>query len=142
MIGVDDFFVGIGDINGSFLPPTTPSPIASSSLSPAPTSPSSSASSPPPATPPETGLIAQAKLLDHVSEERPLAKMQEELEKAEDADAVGEDVSTNEAESLEKSEEGKKSTTPPGSSVRPRKPLLKAFDEELDRVAKVSAGSG
>jgi len=149
-VGVDDFFVGIGDINGSFLPPTSPNPTSSPSSSPTAAasststeSPSSASSSPTPITLPElSGLIAQAKLLDQVSEERPLAKMQEELEKkgdAEEAVAVaiainGVDVGKEDT----KSKEEMRSTTPPDSPTKARKPLLNGCDEELDRVADVS----
>ena len=135
--GVDDFFVGIGDINGSFLPPTSPNTLATNPNGSSP-SPSADAASPTDSlTQPETSsLIARVKLLDEVSEARPLAKLQEELEKKDDAEFA---VATEGTETLAdgaKREEAK-STTPPGSPTTPRKPLLNAFDDELIRVAGV-----
>ncbi len=135
----DDFFVGIGDINGSFLPPTPPNPISSASPAPAQSassseSPSSAPSSPPPETPPESSsLIAQAKLLDEVSKARPLARLQEELEKKEDVEDI---VEAAKMTSNGQEAEEKKSSTPPGSPTKPRKPLLNVLDDELDRVAR------
>ncbi|WWD19477.1 hypothetical protein CI109_103937 [Kwoniella shandongensis] len=164
-----DFFIGIGDINSAFLPKqkSTPGPspaAASPSVSPlsdSPASPSSSsaASSPPPATPEdeslftEEELLLKAKMLDEVSEARPLAKLQEELEKEEEMDepnsvkdapstTTGGDESskaTNDAEaSTPKSKD--KLTAPsaqPDSPVKPRKPLLNPNDYELLRVSDI-----
>lgn len=154
----DDFFVGIGDINSSFLPPSTnkPIPIAPNS-EPDADSPDSSSSvdSPLPATPDETSsdeaLIRQAKLLDDLSEARPLAKKQKELEMNSDpgsaphsdlttttASGKGQDVQPDAADA------GPTSSPPVGQALpeRPRKPLLQASDYELDRIAKVSGRNG
>jgi RNA polymerase II subunit A-like phosphatase len=88
----------------------------------------------------------QAKLMDDVSEARPLAKLQEELEKDDDrpgvADAGKEDVlpeKEKEAVSSGQADEevatSSRSTTPP---PRHRKQLLNDDDRELDRVSLVS----
>ncbi|WVF73129.1 hypothetical protein IAT40_007948 [Kwoniella sp. CBS 6097] len=148
-----DFFIGIGDINSAFLPknnkaPPAPSSTATASSAPSPTvpvaspsSPASAESTPPPTTHSdepsvEDELLLKAKLLDEVSESRPLAKMQEALEV--DADQVSE-VSTPRAK--ENGQDGKvqpaKSPTPPDSPPRPRKPLLNPHDYELLRVAEI-----
>jgi RNA polymerase II subunit A-like phosphatase len=83
-----DFFVGIGDINGAFLPP--PSTALGSPT--APGTPSSAASSPAPTTPAdipsqEEGLLLQSKLLDELAEKRPLAKLEEESDREDDEEA-------------------------------------------------------
>ncbi|KAL1412134.1 CTD phosphatase Fcp1 [Vanrija albida] len=147
-----DFFVGIGDINGAFLPPTQPSitPIPSSK---APASPSSTvASSPPPETPPEIpsteeGLLAQSKILDDLAKERPLAKLEEEGEKAEseaggDAseDAVSGDVKPEDSTEApaEPSSEPSAAPTPPNRThLHHRKALFNNNDYELGRIEKI-----
>jgi hypothetical protein len=105
----------------------------------------------------EGELIARSKLLDEVSEARPLARMQEELEhvvvKGEDevtdvreavregivVEAHPEDSLAQGLNLLEQEKDvGAKSSTPPGSPLARRKPLLNAHDDELDRVARVS----
>ncbi|WRT70407.1 uncharacterized protein IL334_007405 [Kwoniella shivajii] len=162
-----DFFVGIGDINSSFLPKNKstppPSPTAGSSQAPSPstTSSSSTESTPPPATPEgdvpsvEDGLLLKAKLLDDLSESRPLAKMQEQLEHDTDltdgskGSAKEENGSTDETikeTSTElnyamREENGPQShvsiptqsTTPP----KQRKPILNPNDYELIRVSNI-----
>ncbi|WVQ72959.1 hypothetical protein IAR50_002521 [Cryptococcus sp. DSM 104548] len=154
-----DFFLGIGDINSSFLPANKSTPPPSSAAkssstpaapSPSPSSPSlttgpSAASTPSPTTPSsiaaeveptrEEELVMKAKLMDEVSSERPLAKLQEELEK----EGEGQDVGTGGGV--------KKSSTPlegPGESKDRRsspaklsKPLLNPHDYELIRVADI-----
>ncbi|CAD6571192.1 MAG: Carboxy-terminal domain (CTD) phosphatase [Tremellales sp. Tagirdzhanova-0007] len=140
-----DFFVGIGDINGSFLSsassnPTLPLPSVASSSDPASQSPSASLS-PVPVTPPDSSsLIAQEKLLDQVSDERPLAKMQEELEREDDVEAVA--TAVNDASREEEKDEAKAAPTSsgrPGSPAKARKSVLNAFDNELDRIADILA---
>lgn len=99
---IDDFFVGIGDINSAFLPKADPSsallsPSTSSTATPTP--PSTPPPPPPsstPATSPETDtppspevsskdvLVAQnSAALESQIEARPLAKLQEEIDEAE-----------------------------------------------------------
>lgn len=96
--------------------------------------------------------------MDEVSESRPLAKMQAELEKEDEISEDGGQAATK-AEHTEKSldrmanpgneletsnnevpkpEPLVKSTTPPGSPVKHRKPLLNPNDYELDRLSGVS----
>ncbi|ORY28173.1 hypothetical protein BCR39DRAFT_535875 [Naematelia encephala] len=145
-----DFFVGIGDINGTFLPPTAPIPIPSPNQGAPQSSPSdatSEASTPPPATPPLSssspeGLLAQSKLLDEVSESRPLAKMQEQLEQEEasgaaDSTDIQADVENVDPTPISEHDGKTEPTTPPGSPHRARKPLLNPHDHELERVANI-----
>ncbi|WVR07840.1 hypothetical protein IAU60_004883 [Kwoniella sp. DSM 27419] len=166
-----DFFIGIGDINSSFLPKNK-SPPAPSSASSAATVPSSATvdpvldspsttmsttsdlSTPPPTTPSdepsvEDGLLLKTKLLDELSESRPLAKMQQELEGGGEV-ATGEEESgvdrdplelgdtltakLQQASSLDGDRVAERSTTPPQSPPKARKPLLNPNDYELDRV--------
>ena len=93
-----------------------------------------------PVTPPDSSsLIAQEKLLDQVSDERPLAKMQEELEREDDVEAVA--TAVNDASREEEKDEAKAAPTSsgrPGSPAKARKSVLNAFDNELDRIADVS----
>nr|XP_018260686.1 uncharacterized protein I303_06401 [Kwoniella dejecticola CBS 10117]OBR82844.1 hypothetical protein I303_06401 [Kwoniella dejecticola CBS 10117] len=137
-----DFFIGIGDINSSFLPKnkSTPPPSATATAS-TPTSPSlsaSDASTPPPATPEdlpsvEDGLLMKAKLLDDLSESRPLAKMQEELEQVE---GDGREVRVqNDSPTVANTTAPVPST--PSTPPRPRKPLLNPNDYELLRVSDI-----
>lgn len=149
-----DFFIGIGDINGSFLPPTQPAvtPIPAAAAAAAASSPSTAASSPGPETPPEIpstedGLLLQSKLLDDLAEKRPLAKLEEETERAEEeAESAAEAA---EAEGSGKPE--KDATAEPQAAQAPaaqahhphphphhRKQLLNPEDHELERVAGVS----
>ncbi|AFR96852.2 RNA polymerase II subunit A domain phosphatase [Cryptococcus neoformans C23] len=197
-----DFFLGIGDINSSFLPTnkSTPppssaattaaaassssahsSPSLSTSSSPPPTLPpsppsaSSIASTPPPVTPSEVSadlepiervepveptreeeLMMKAKLLDQLSTSRPLARLQEELEKEDsEDDESGEgqdDVAKAEMKKTAGKEEEKekgyeeKAVTRVGDDSRKerskspnkhRKPLLNPNDYELVRVANI-----
>lgn len=97
--------------------------------------------------------------MDEVSESRPLAKMQAELEKEDEISEDGGQAAT-EVEHTEKgldrmadpvNEPGNinkdvlepapsvKSATPPGSPVKHRKPLLNPNDYELDRLSGVSS---
>ncbi|ODO10328.1 hypothetical protein I350_02557 [Cryptococcus amylolentus CBS 6273] len=148
-----DFFLGIGDINSSFLPAnkSTPPPSSAaksspspSAASPSPPSPSltvgeSAASTPSPTTPSsvtaeveptrEEELVMKAKLMDQVSSERPLAKLQEELEHA--GEGVGGEKVVKE---LSASTELKERSTSPSKIP---KPLLNPHDYELIRVADI-----
>lgn len=201
----DDFFLGIGDINSSFLPTnkSTPppssaattaaaassssahsSPSLSKSSSPPPTLPpsppsaSSIASTPLPVTPSEVSadlepiervepveptreeeLMMKAKLLDQLSTSRPLARLQEELEKEDSEDdesgegqdavaeaEIGMKKTAGKEEEKEKGYE-EKAVTRVGDDSRKerskspkkhRKPLLNPNDYELVRVANVS----
>ena len=118
---LDDFFIGIGDINSGFLP-ATPPPTATD------------------ATKVETEVnedataLAQTKLLDAVSEERPLAKMQEKLEH-EPTDDTG-SPSANGSEAALLSTNGGKDDFAVSRSI-PTQPLLNNNDVELIRLAKV-----
>ncbi|WWC91528.1 uncharacterized protein L201_006474 [Kwoniella dendrophila CBS 6074] len=167
-----DFFLGIGDINSSFLPKNKSSPPPSSTASASastptsstPTSPVSDISTPPPATPDdlpsvEDGLLLKAKLLDDLSESRPLAKMQEELEQdlpleVKSSDVVDDgheepkqDASDQEPKAVsttdsveETKDEGRPAVSQlpiPPSPYKPRKPLLNPNDYELLRVSDI-----
>ncbi|WWC71830.1 uncharacterized protein I206_105789 [Kwoniella pini CBS 10737] len=167
-----DFFIGIGDINSSFLPKNKstppPSSTATTSISspapPSPTSSGSTASTPPPTTPEnlpsvEDGLLMKAKLLDDLSESRPLAKMQEEIELNESktnvlnsyvakvsngtisADVKSQETLT-EQEPKSRPDEPERMVVPPAvaqpsTPPRPRKPLLNPNDYELLRISDI-----
>lgn len=105
----------------------------------------------PPDSPPEdTSLTIRQKMLDDLSEKRPLKKLQEEIDTAEDADASkdqdGDGSSGSNAGAADGTaspgETQAKKDGSPDKSVSPphthRKPLLKVDDDELDRVADVS----
>ncbi|KAL7418267.1 CTD phosphatase Fcp1 [Cryptotrichosporon argae] len=130
-----DFFVGIGDINGSFLPPqpTAPTPI-DGNPSLAPQTPSSAALSPLPATPEDVledeGIALKRAMLDEVAEQRPLAKAQDELERGETGDGAAATRTGGE-------EDGLAAATGVKPQERRRKPLLNANDHELDRVGSI-----
>lgn len=71
--------MGIGDINGGFLPPTKPAIAAmTNALTPASTELSPSPKSPGDIPSTEEGLANQSKLFDKIMESRPLAKLEEE----------------------------------------------------------------
>lgn len=155
-----DFFIGIGDINGAFLPPTQPAvgPIPNGqNWPPSPDTPSSASSSPPPETPPdipstEDGLLRQSKILDELAKKRPLAQLEEESERDESGtesnaatpdgtpSADGSAKADGEA-SGETARDGEVSHAPtpaPEQLPQPhRKPLLNPDDYELERVANV-----
>lgn len=106
-------------------------------------------SSPPPITPPaaettseEDGLLLQNKLLDDVSEARPLAKLQEELEEHDQGISAlapgtseveqgtnGTSISETRPEDQQQGHEQQVQTK--------RKPLLNDNDHELDRISGV-----
>ncbi|KAI0026888.1 hypothetical protein K488DRAFT_64041 [Vararia minispora EC-137] len=141
-----DFFVGIGDINSAFLPKIDPSSAIMSSATPPPTTPEdeppSASSSPASTTDPhspasttilsvtdESVLVKQNEAaLEAQVEERPLAKLQEELTESMPAEQPA-SVESNEA-----------SAAPRMKSPQPkpaRKALLKNDDTELQRVKKL-----
>ena len=133
----DEFFDGIGDINGTFLPPT---PKAPSTTPPAPgssdTSPTSTTEVE--ATSEEDGLLLQQKLMDDVSEARPLAKLQEQLESDHERSPVaGEGSGSIEGGDGASTDNKPDDQNPPAQAVRPRKPLLNNIDNELDRLSHV-----
>jgi RNA polymerase II subunit A-like phosphatase len=90
----------------------------------------------------EDGLLLQKKLMDDVSEARPLAKLQEQLEES----TVEEDVEKgSDGQAKAGSEAGMaadKSQSKPDMTSQEvhhsRKPLLNNVDNELDRLSRVS----
>lgn len=157
-----DFFVGIGDINSAFLPKldTSTTPISPMSTTPAGQKPSSTASSTTlplsapdsaPNTPQSSTVdeeaaeeILQKEMMARNSlaleaqvEERPLAKLQEELQEVANGQHESEGLAAESAESAS----GKSvstSTTPESSGERHhRKALLKNDDIELRRVKRL-----
>lgn len=147
----DDFFVGIGDINATYLPklpdplggpvPRNPPPTSSrgaSGDSATPTLASSSLTTSPAPSASETDVTkaevesslvaeAQAKAIVTQLEDRPLAKMQEALEKEESTEGV--EASPSQAN-------GAANGTGGGHLVR--KALLRDDDWDLERVGGVS----
>ncbi|PPQ64298.1 hypothetical protein CVT26_002181 [Gymnopilus dilepis] len=144
-----DFFIGIGDINSSFLPkiePLTPS------VPTPPASPAQNINGAAPASPPLPSEEEQEKVeeettamlkennaaLDAQLEERPLAKKEKELQEHEVQEQQEQQPPQAEAA-------GTATTTPPPSnkeaSPKPekahKKALLKNDDYELDRVSKL-----
>jgi RNA polymerase II subunit A-like phosphatase len=135
----DVFFEGAGDINGAFLPPTPQSP---TNTRPAPSSgyasPTSTASTTAEGevTSEEDGLLMQKKLLDDISEARPLAKLQEQLDSDTDNPpeaSAGIGKGENEAVESDTKPDQSLATQP----VQRRKPLLNNIDNELDRLSHV-----
>jgi RNA polymerase II subunit A-like phosphatase len=101
----------------------------------------------PESTSEEEGLLMQKKLMDDVSEARPLAKLQEQLEER-DASAASGDSERAEAEPdgavVENGKSSGQDTEPDGGSPvdappapPSRKPLLNNVDNELDRLSRV-----
>ncbi|KAE8214124.1 hypothetical protein CF327_g2438 [Tilletia walkeri] len=160
-----DFFVGIGDINASFLPapttaqlptpPTTPpskdaqasdSPSPSSSAATDPISPSAADAPDPTATLVESGAdAAQRVALEIQAAERPLAKMQEALEEEKDAQAGPTSSDGNGVEVRAGNEKGKEKEKEVQFAAAPlqlqghqqRAAVLKEDDRELDRLQRV-----
>jgi RNA polymerase II subunit A-like phosphatase len=142
----DEFFLGAGDINSSFLPPvkdgSRKSGASDTSGTAAPGTLADGIST-------EDSLTRKAQMLDKLSEERPLQKLQEEMDKGTDeganggGDAEPEDCGKVEPGDEKRGDEAKEapeeSTTPPSSPPPKRRPLLKAEDGELPRIASVSA---
>ncbi|GMK53590.1 hypothetical protein CspeluHIS016_0101760 [Cutaneotrichosporon spelunceum] len=150
-----DFFVGIGDINGSFLPPqqsTMTMPVKSQTSG----SESSAASTPQPTTPSdipstEDGLIRQSKLLDEMTAARPLAKLERENEENdEDTDSEEADSEPSKGKESPKSDvsaEDGKGPDDDNDKAAPhvvhlrhqhnRKAVLNDEDSELERVGGI-----
>ena len=135
----DDFFIGQGDINAPKTNANSPRPATTS------TSPDSTEFSP---TNGDAGKLARSQLLNELSETRPLAKLQEQLEKDDSSDAAegfpesGSPETHLPTESSEPDAENEpneehRSTTPPVSPCKPRRPILNNDDRELVRVSKV-----
>jgi RNA polymerase II subunit A C-terminal domain phosphatase len=163
-VSPDDFFVGIGDINSTFLPRLDASTSANTPMSP-PTSdrqsnvisgPTLLPSVPVPAhngsqsgilgTPPTDEAVSEEILqkemmarnslaLEAQVEERPLAKLQEELQEAADGELTSESPASTSASG--KSESASNPHESPGEKHH-RKALLKNDDTELQRVKHVS----
>ncbi|KAJ7597313.1 hypothetical protein C8J56DRAFT_851443 [Mycena floridula] len=139
-----DFFIGIGDINSTFLPKIEPlAPPPSTSSEPAPEEPPDDI----PATPEEeerteretkamfteNSLVLEAQL-----EERPLAKRQEELEESEDADTSVESALNSLEQAVEAADTmDDNHSTSSKSEKHHRKALLKNDDVELERISKL-----
>ena len=143
----DDFFVGIGDINSTFLPKVEPLLTPTLTPKPLPSKPSlaETTSQPGPSLPSQTSpeqteraesvkdaMLTQNSLaLEAQLEERPLAKKQEELLSTEDKDNKPPDPSPPPDVATESSSETLK------PEKVPRKALLKNDDAELQRITKV-----
>lgn len=163
-ISPDDFFVGIGDINSTFLPkldaststippmpPPTPSQQqqATSGSTPSPSVPvpasngsQSSIVSTSSADEAAAEEILQKEMMTRNSlaleaqvEERPLAKLQEELQEAANGQLTSESPASTSASG--KCETTSKPHESPGEKHH-RKALLKNDDTELQRVKRVS----
>ena len=86
----------------------------------------------------EDGLLLQQKLMDDVSEARPLAKLQEQLETgSEGSPDAGEGSGSVEGKGGLPSTNKPDDRDPPTQAVRTRKPLLNNIDNELDRLSYV-----
>lgn len=150
----DDFFVGIGDINSTFLPkidpmiagPPLPLPGSSSTAASTSTSISNPSSNPTISTPivqeeererdaqeAKEMVAANSLILEAQLEERPLAKKQEEL-----LDVVEESGKTDELSTKDEKDDelNGKPDEKPAERVA-KKALLKNDDVELQRVNKV-----
>jgi RNA polymerase II subunit A-like phosphatase len=149
---IDDFFVGIGDINSAFLPklnglavaPAPKTPAAPTNTSgPAPSaadassSPTSTASGEAAKAAEEAAadavLTQAAEVLDAQLEDRPLAKKQEELT---EHDAVVAVADPNKP-AAERASESPAQTEEPAKTRQPKKALLTNDDHELDRIRAV-----
>lgn len=163
----DDFFIGIGDINSSFLAkitPLTPSATATTPQQPEPPSGESAPSStvdgadtaitvnalpdsPEISSPEEIDnaelekkimLSTNNAALDEQFEQRPLAKKQEELQGA----IAHENSNTPSQESNSQPSGDENPAEDPSSHPhhpeKPKQALLKNDDRELDRIGKVS----
>lgn len=87
----------------------------------------------------------QKKLLDEVSESRPLAKLQEELEEQSEAvpstdtnDTSSDDHAKEEVEGSQTGDLERRPDQDAHAAPTLRKPLLNDNDHELDRLARVS----
>jgi len=76
--------------------------------------------------------------MDDVSEARPLAKLQEQLESdSESSPVAGVGSGTAEGGDGASTDTKPEDQNPPAQAVRPRKPLLNNIDNELDRLSHV-----
>ncbi|TFK41987.1 hypothetical protein BDQ12DRAFT_677487 [Crucibulum laeve] len=144
-----DFFVGIGDINSSFLPKIQPMTVSSTVPKPVPDKPSTSSEKSTPEEIEAAEKVATAMLtqnnaaLEAQLEQRPLAKKQEELQIAEGEkvqhEKEKERTQTPEQPPETSSDENKEETASPSPKPEKvaRKALLKNDDYELDRVGKL-----
>lgn len=154
---IDDFFVGIGDINSTFLAKITPlTPSLAATTPEQPNLPSDESAQPPtsldspePLVPDELEkaelekkilLSTNNAALDEQFQQRPLAKKQEELQVV--AEQGGDSRrSSQEPSSGDQPQEGEiPGETLVDSSTHPEKSkqaLLKNDDRELDRIGKV-----
>ncbi|KAL1760884.1 hypothetical protein FB107DRAFT_255564 [Schizophyllum commune] len=122
-----DFFIGIGDINSSFLPKIPP-------LVPQATPPGKAPRDKPPIPMPgkpeenlkDADVELRAQTLEAQMEERPLAKKQEALQEHEEAAEGGDAAASDDEHSSTSSKSGKKIP-----------PLLTNNDHELVRVGKL-----
>ena len=86
----------------------------------------------------EDGLLLQQKLMDDVSEARPLAKLQEQLESDHGSSPVaGVGSGSSKGGDGLPTDTRPDNLNPPAQAVRPRKPLLNNIDNELDRLSHV-----
>jgi len=159
-VPTDDFFVGIGDINSAFLPrldastsaisptpPGKPPAVSGSALSISAPSPDPDDSQPSTVGPSSADeavaeeilqkeMMARNSLaLEAQVEERPLAKLQEELQEAANGQLTSDSPTTDAA--LDQSENTPKPPEALGEKHH-RKALLKNDDTELQRVKRVS----
>lgn len=147
---LDDFFVGIGDINSTFLPKVEPITV---STPPTSAQPAESVITPEVEPTPEeverseaekkAMLSKNSETLNAQVKERPLAKMQEELKQStteESSPEAAPTTSKQEDESQEEKKEGSEADAPkkPAKIQKtPRKALLKNDDTELTRIDQV-----
>jgi RNA polymerase II subunit A C-terminal domain phosphatase len=162
-VPTDDFFVGIGDINSAFLPRLDPSTSAISQMSstppgkpPAVSGPALSISAPGPVpNDPQSSTVGPSSADEAVAEEnlqkemiarnslaleaqveeRPLAKLQEELQEAANGQLTSDSPTTDTA-----SGQNESTPNPPEAlgEKHHRKALLKNDDTELRRIKRVS----
>jgi len=140
-VSTDDFFVGIGDINSTFLPKVEPLVPSSQLRQPAPTSNGTS------------DIEQNTQALEAQLEERPLAKKQEELEHPSSETTPTttpptETPSSSSSSSTSSSTQGPSTSspsTPPSAETedktstthQAKKALLNNNDSELVRIGKI-----
>ncbi|KAI9512484.1 hypothetical protein F5148DRAFT_1279614 [Russula earlei] len=149
-----DFFVGIGDINSTFLPKLDASTSGMPQMSPTPlgrqppavSGSTLSTSAPGPSSRPQPKNMSRKEILQKEMiarnslaleaqvEERPLAKLQEELQEAANGQLAS-DTSMSDTASGQ-SENSSKTSDAPGEKHH-RKALLKNDDTELQRVKRL-----
>ena len=135
----DEFFVGTGDVNGAFLPPSSANPLNGAGASTRATSPASTASTPPPMTPTDDDstsardLATQAKELNAVSQGRPLARLQDQLDQ--EAASGASSASPENVVNVDSTDVANRPAN--DGKKAPIRPVLKASDDELDRISRV-----